>query len=120
MTELNRALETSALATLLAFLIVDISATCAILGTLIAFRVRVPADFALALALSKSLRGVRLALDASLAALLTRWLPCLNAVKVSLCFDEGAEAWEALAALGVYHAQRRHSMRLAQLMQRSL
>ena len=93
---INRSLESSALATLLAFLCVDIFVTCCVLSALIALRISVRADFALALALSKSLRAVRLALDASLAALLTRWCPSLKHVKISLCIDELTASWGML------------------------
>ena len=90
---LNSALEVSGLCTLLAFLVVDVTATCLILAALVALRVPVAADFALALALSKAMRGPRFALDASLAALLTRRFPALKAVKITLCLDEFAASW---------------------------
>jgi hypothetical protein len=95
---LNVALEASAMSTLLAYMLVDVAATFSVLGALTILRVAVPADFALALALSKALRGPRLALDASLAAWLTRRFPALRAVKVSLCFDEFAASLHSVGS----------------------
>ena len=93
---LNGALEYSALSTLLAYLLVDIFATCSILSVLVAFRIPVAADFAVALALSKAVRGPRLAVDVSFAAVLSRRFPALKAVKVTRCFDELAASFAVL------------------------
>jgi hypothetical protein len=93
---LNGSLEVSALSTLLAYLLVDVFATCTILAVLVGFRIPVAADFAVALALSKAVRGPRLALDVSCAALLTRRLPALKAVKITRCFDELAASFAVL------------------------
>lgn len=87
---LNASLEKSALSTLLAYLLIDVGFTLSILALLVGFRIPIAADFAIALALVKAVRGPRLALDASLAAVLTRWFPSLKAVKVTRCFDEFA------------------------------
>lgn len=87
---MNSALESSALSTVLAYLLIDVVATCTILGTLVLLRIQVAADFAVALGLSKAVRGPRLAFDASIAAVLTRRYPSLKAVKISRCFDEFA------------------------------
>ena len=89
----NNALETSATSTLLAFVLLDLGSASCILGALVALSVPVGADFALALALSKALRGPRLALDTALAALLARRFPSLRAVKVSLLLDQLADTW---------------------------
>lgn len=94
----NSALETSATATLLAFVALDMAGAAALLGALCAFRVSVGADFMLALAIAKALRGPRLALDTSLAALLGRTFPALRAVRLSLLFDEVAAAWAAVGS----------------------
>ena len=94
----NSALETSATATLLAFVALDMAGAAALLGALCAFRVTVGADFMLALAIAKALRGPRLALDTSLAALLGRTFPALRAVRLSLLFDEVAAAWAAVGS----------------------
>ena len=93
---LNASLEKSALSTLLAYLLIDITSTLSILGLLVGLRVPVAADFAIALALVKAVRGPRLALDAWLAAMLTRWFPSLKAVKVTNCFDEFAASLSVL------------------------
>ena len=94
----NLALETSATATLLAFVALDMAGATALLGALCAFRVSVGADFMLALAIAKALRGPRLALDTSLAALLGRTFPALRAVRLSLLFDEVAASWAAVGS----------------------
>ena len=93
---LNQALETSALATLLAYLLIDVFATFTVLGALAVLRVPVAADFAVALALSKAVRGPRLALDVSVAASLARRMPSLKAVKVTKCLDEFATSLAVL------------------------
>ena len=89
----NRALETSATTTLLAFVLIDFVSALAILGALVALQVPVGADFALALALSKALKGPRLALDTSFAALLGRCFPSLKAVRLALLAGEVSEAF---------------------------
>ena len=94
----NSALETSATATLLAFVALDMAGATALLGAICALRVSVGADFMLALAIAKALRGPRLALDTSLAALLGRTFPALRAVRLSLLFDEVAASWAAVAS----------------------
>ncbi len=92
----NRALESSASSTLLAFVLLDFGSASLILGALCAMRVPVGADFALALAVAKALRGPRLALDTSLAALLGRCFPALRAVRLSLLLDEFSESWAGI------------------------
>ena len=97
-SSVNSALETSATATLLAFVALDMAGATALLGAICALRVSVGADFMLALAIAKALRGPRLALDTSLAALLGRTFPALRAVRLSLLFDEVAASWAAVAS----------------------
>jgi hypothetical protein len=94
----NSALETSATSTLVAFVLLDMAGATVLLGVLCAFRVSVGADFMLALAIAKALRGPRLALDTSLAALLGRTFPALRAVRLSLLFDEVAASWAAVGS----------------------
>lgn len=92
-TTVNSALTTSASSTLLAFVLADLGAASCILGALIAFRIQVNADWAIALALAKALRGPRLAVDASLAAVLARYFPSLKAVRLSRLLDELSSSW---------------------------
>ena len=69
-----------AVATLMAFVGVDLGSAMCLLVAMIVFNVQVNADFALAYALSKSVRAPRLALDASCAAFLVRIWPALKLV----------------------------------------
>lgn len=88
----NSALEESAVASVVAFVLVDIGSAACILAAITALNVHVPSNFALAYALSKSVRVPRLALDASGAALLARRWPILAEVRVTLMIDAAARA----------------------------
>ena len=95
----NRALEESAVATLLAFIVLDIGSALCLLAAILTLGVKANADFALAYALAKSVRAPRLALDASGAAFLVRLCPALKAVRVSLILDEANAAWEHIRGM---------------------
>jgi len=86
---INSALESGAAAFVLTYVAVDLGTAFVLLVLFIALRVNVSATFALAFAISKSppLRGARLALDAAVAAALTRFYPPLASVRVSLLAD---------------------------------
>ena len=89
---INSALEESAVASVVAFVLIDIGSAATLLAAIIALNVHVPSNFALAFALSKSVRIPRLALDASGAALLARRWPSLAAVRVTLMIDAATRA----------------------------
>ena len=98
--QVNAALETCPVATVLAFVLIDIGSACTLLAALVALKVNVPSDFVLAYAICKgALRVPRLALDASGAALLARRWPSLAAVRVSLMIDAAARAVKAVQCM---------------------
>ena len=79
---LNRSLETHPGFVLIGFVCVDMGSALCLLFLITKMKVAVDADFALAYALSKSIRAPRLALDAAVAAELARRFPALAAVRV--------------------------------------
>jgi hypothetical protein len=89
---LNAALEEGAAAYLVSYIVIDLGLAFVLLVTFLALRINVSADFALAFAICKSppLRGPRIALDASVAAGLTRMYPPLASVRASLLTDAAA------------------------------
>ena len=95
---LNRALESYPAFVLLGFVLVDMGSALALLALITRFNVAVDADFALAYALSKSVRAPRLALDAAVAARLARLWPALAAVRVGPILDAGIELGAGLRA----------------------
>ena len=85
---INSALELAPMATVVAFIMIDIGSAAILLSILMALNIRVPSDFALAYTVCKgALRVPRLALDASGAALLARHWPALASIRVSLMID---------------------------------
>ena len=88
---LNRSLETHPGFVLLGFVCVDMGSALCLLFLITKMKVAVDADFALAYALSKSIRAPRLALDAAVAAELARRFPALAAVRVGPILDAGVQ-----------------------------
>lgn len=86
---LNRSLETHPGFVLIGFVCVDMGSALCLLFLITKMKVAVDADFALAYALSKSIRAPRLALDAAVAAELARRFPALAAVRVGPILDAG-------------------------------
>ena len=86
---LNRSLETHPGFVLIGFVCVDVGSALCLLFLITKMKVAVDADFALAYALSKSIRAPRLALDAAVAAELVRRFPALAAVRVGPILDAG-------------------------------
>ncbi|KAJ1458404.1 hypothetical protein M885DRAFT_512810 [Pelagophyceae sp. CCMP2097] len=93
----NSALERAAAATLVAFVIVDISSALCLLGVIVALGLQVPPEFVVAYGISKGLlRAPRLAVDAAVAAALAKRFPSLAAVKISLLVDAASDCAAAL------------------------
>ena len=91
-TEVNAALESSAISTLCSFMLVDVGSAMGILGVIVALDVRAPPELVMAYAVSKGLLRVpRMTLDAGLAAVLARRWPSLAAVRISLLVDAAAK-----------------------------
>jgi len=88
---LNRSLETHPGFVLIGFVCVDVGSALCLLFLITKMKVAVDADFALAYALSKSIRAPRLALDAAVAAELVRRFPALAAVRVGPILDAGVQ-----------------------------
>ena len=88
---LNRSLETHPGFVLIGFVCVDMGSALCLLFLITKMKVAVDADFALAYALSKSIRAPRLALDAAVAAELARRFPALAAVRVGPILDAGVQ-----------------------------
>ena len=88
---LNRSLETYPGFVLIGFVCVDVGSALCLLFLITKMKVAVDADFALAYALSKSIRAPRLALDAAVAAELARRFPALAAVRVGPILDAGVQ-----------------------------
>ena len=88
---LNRSLETHPGFVLIGFVCVDMGSALCLLFLITKMKVAVDADFALAYALSKSIRAPRLALDAAVAAELVRRFPALAAVRVGPILDAGVQ-----------------------------
>lgn len=95
---LNRSLESYPAFVLLGFVLVDMGSALALLALITRFSVAADADFALAYALSKSVRAPRLALDAAVAAKLAHTFPALAAVRVGPILDAGVELGARLRA----------------------
>ena len=97
-SSLNGALTYYAASTVIAFLLVDMVCACCLLGGLIVGQVQVPGEFAVALAISKGpLKAPRVAVEASIAAMLARRYPSLRAVRTSILLEEMAHMWGRLA-----------------------
>ena len=90
-TFLNASLASDPAWVLLAFVLVDMGSALALYALFTALVVPVDADFALAYALSKSIRAPRLALDACVASWMARTWPALAEVRVGPIVDEAAE-----------------------------
>lgn len=86
---INSALEKGAAAYVFTYLLCDMGMALILLVFFFLLQVPVSAEFALAFAVSKAppLRGPRMALDTAAAAALTRVVPSLAAVRVSLLAD---------------------------------
>jgi hypothetical protein len=94
---INSALELAPMATVVAFIMIDIGSAAILFSILMALNIRVPSDFALAYTLCKgALRVPRLALDASGAALLARLWPSLASIRVSLMIDAATRGGTSL------------------------
>lgn len=94
---INSALELAPMATVVAFIMIDIGSAAILLSILMALNIRVPSDFALAYTVCKgALRVPRLALDASGAALLARHWPALASIRVSLMIDAATRGGTSL------------------------
>jgi hypothetical protein len=93
---MNEGLDTAPGWTLLAFFICDLGSALVLFAMYTAASVNVDADFVLAYALAKGpLRAPRLALDAIVAADMTRRWPQLARVKVTALIDAGTDALAA-------------------------
>ena len=90
-TFLNASLASDPAWVLLAFVLVDMGSALALYALFTALAVPVDADFALAYALSKSIRAPRLALDACVASWMARTWPALAEVRVGPIVDEAVE-----------------------------
>ena len=94
---INSALELAPMATVVAFIMIDIGSAAILFSILMALNIRVPSDFALAYTVCKgALRVPRLALDASGAALLARLWPSLASIRVSLMIDAATRGGTSL------------------------
>ena len=76
---------------LLGFVLVDITSALVLLALIVRLQIPVDGDFALAYALSKSIRAPRLAFDAVVAGWLSKAFPPLKAVRVGPILDAGIE-----------------------------
>lgn len=88
---LNDSLESHPGFVLLGFVLVDMGSALVLLALITRFAVPVDGDFALAYAVSKSIRAPRLALDAVVAGWLAKAFPALAAVRVGPILDAGIE-----------------------------
>jgi hypothetical protein len=76
---------------LLGFVLVDITSALVLLALIVRLQIPVDGDFALAYALSKSIRAPRLAFDAVVAGWLSKAFPPLAAVRVGPILDKAIE-----------------------------
>lgn len=76
---------------LLGFVLVDITSALVLWALIVRLQIPVDGDFALAYALSKSIRAPRLAFDAVVAGWLSKAFPPLAAVRVGPILDAGIE-----------------------------
>jgi hypothetical protein len=90
---------------LLGFVLVDITSALVLWALIVRLQIPVDGDFALAYALSKSIRAPRLAFDAVVAGWLSKAFPPLKAVRVGPILDAGIELGAKLSE--VVTSQRR-------------
>jgi hypothetical protein len=90
---------------LLGFVLVDITSALVLWALIVRLQIPVDGDFALAYALSKSIRAPRLAFDAVVAGWLSKAFPPLKAVRVGPILDAGIELGAKLSE--VVSSQRR-------------
>jgi hypothetical protein len=86
---LNKALRDHPVYVLLSFLLVDMGSALLLLCAIVTLKIPVDGDFALAYALSKSIRAPRLAFDAIVAAKMAKVWPPLAQVRVGPILDAG-------------------------------
>ena len=91
-TKLNKSLTQHPAWVLLSFLLVDVGSCLALLGIVLFLKIPVDGDFALAYALSKSIRAPRLAFDAVVAGKMASMWPSLAQVRVGPIIDAGERA----------------------------